>query len=447
MATIKRELSKKIDGNGKSEIVIRLSIGRGLQPRLKSGVYISPARLRDGKIIFPRANQKEVLELRAIETQLIAVEQYLINLCEHTPREQQSKEYFTEAIDRYHHPEKYLQAQEREPTFFELFDKFLSKRGLSDWRIKHYNVLRRALKRFEAYVSAVTGKEYEINIRSFSADDISEFEAFLRAEPELFDRYPAIYQTYPSDTRKNRKSRKPLPKGNNTIVCTFSRLRAFFNWCNEQGLTDNKPFAKYSGIKVERYGTPYYITIGERDRIAGFDLSAHPALAVQRDIFIFHCYIGCRVSDLMRLTKSNIINDGVEYIASKTKNERPEVIRVPLHPVAAALIKKYSGGGKTLFPFLSPQRYNDAIKEIFTLCGITRAVTILNPTTGEEEQRPINEIASSHIARRTFIGNLYKQVKDPNLVGKLSGHKEGSRAFARYRDIDEDMRRDLINLL
>lgn len=84
---------------------------------------------------------------------------------------------------------------------------------------------------------------------------------------------------------------------------------------------------------------------------------------------------------------------------------------------------------------------------MFTECGITRAVTILNPATGKEEQRPLNEIASSHIARRTFVGNLYKQVKDPNLVGKLSGHKEGSRAFARYRDIDEDMKRDLINLL
>ena len=41
--------------------------------------------------------------------------------------------------------------------------------------------------------------------------------------------------------------------------------------------------------------------------------------------------------------------------------------------------------------------------------------------------------------RLTFIGNLYKKVKDPNLVGKLSGHCEGSKAFARYRDIDDDM--------
>lgn len=40
----------------------------------------------------------------------------------------------------------------------------------------------------------------------------------------------------------------------------------------------------------------------------------------------------------------------------------------------------------------------------------------LNPTNGETEHKPLNEIASSHLARRTMVGNLYKQVKDPNLL-------------------------------
>lgn len=72
---------------------------------------------------------------------------------------------------------------------------------------------------------------------------------------------------------------------------------------------------------------------------------------------------------------------------------------------------------------------------------------MINPQTRESEQKPLYEVASSHMARRTFVGNLYKQVKDPNLVGALSGHKEGSKAFARYRDIDEEMKVELVNLL
>lgn len=84
---------------------------------------------------------------------------------------------------------------------------------------------------------------------------------------------------------------------------------------------------------------------------------------------------------------------------------------------------------------------------MFEIAGLTRIVTVLNPATGEEEKRPLNEIASSHLARRAFIGNLYKKVKDPSLVGNLSGHVEGSKAFARYREIDEEMKIDLVNLL
>jgi hypothetical protein len=100
-----------------------------------------------------------------------------------------------------------------------------------------------------------------------------------------------------------------------------------------------------------------------------------------------------------------------------------------------------------LLPFINEQKYNAAIKKIFELAEVTRIVTVINPTTREEEEeeeekRPINEVASSHLARQTFVCNLYKKVKDPNLVGSLTGHKEGNKAFARYRDIDEDMKKN-----
>ena len=456
MATIKRELSTKINGNGRSEIIIRLSIGRGIQPRLKSGLFIAPDRFNDGRkdpkkagaIVMPRANQREVGELREIESKLTSLEQYLLDLCTRTPKEQISKDFLTAAIDRHQHPERYQPEEAAPIDIYAALSLYLEKHPLAPARANHYKVLGRALKRFELY-HATIGAARAVTLDAITPECLEAFEKFLRAEPELYYKFPEIYNAVPSDTRKVRKSRRPAPKGNNTICCTFKRFRAFFNWCNEQGLTDNNPFAKFRGIGSEMYGTPYYISIAERDAIADYDLAGTPALEVQRDIFVFHCLIGCRVSDLLRLKPANIIRGAVEYIASKTKEERPEVIRVPLHPRAAALVKKYAGvdAAGRLSPFISAQRYNDAIKAIFTRCGITRAVTVLDPVSGVEEQRPLNEIASSHIARRTFVGNLYKQVKDPNLVGKLSGHKEGSRAFTRYRDIDDEMKRDLINLL
>ena len=46
-----------------------------------------------------------------------------------------------------------------------------------------------------------------------------------------------------------------------------------------------------------------------------------------------------------------------------------------------------------------------------------------------------------------FNDNIYKLVKDHNLVSALTGHVEGSRAFSRYRTIDMDMKKDLVKIL
>ena len=71
----------------------------------------------------------------------------------------------------------------------------------------------------------------------------------------------------------------------------------------------------------------------------------------------------------------------------------------------------------------------------------------LNLTTGEPVLRPIYEVLSSHSARKSFAGNMYNKVKDPNLISALTGHVEGNRAFNRYRVIDMDMKMDLVKIL
>lgn len=177
-------------------------------------------------------------------------------------------------------------------------------------------------------------------------------------------------------------------------------------------------------------------------------MNRHPQLAIQRDIFVFQCLIGCRVGDLIKMKKNSIIGDAIEYIPRKTKEGRPLTVRVSLNPTAWEIIARHKDyEGDKLLPFISEQKYNASIKRIFKAAGLKRLVTVINPTTREEEKKVLYEIASSHFARRTFVGNLYKQVKDPNLVGALSGHKEGSRAFARYREIDDEMKKELVSLL
>ena len=123
-------------------------------------------------------------------------------------------------------------------------------------------------------------------------------------------------------------------------------------------------------------------------------------------------------------------------------------VRVPLNSIAKEILERYKDlPFDELLPLISQQKYNVAIKKMFLAAGLIRPVVVYNPTTSEQEIRPLNEVASSNLARRCFVGHLYKQVKDPNLVGALSGHKEGSKSFARYRKIDEDTNRKTISLL
>ena len=251
--------------------------------------------------------------------------------------------------------------------------------------------------------------------------------------------YPSIYEAIP-------EKRTPQPRGKNTLIDCFSRIRTFFLWCLDNKLTANRPFDKFP-IEECKYGTPVYINLEERDRIFNADLSATPQLEIQRDIFIFQTLIGCRVSDLYRMTRLNIVNGAVEYIQKKTKEGNPVTVRVPLNDKAKEILERYKDHEGKLLPFISEQKYNEAIKKIFKLSGVDRIVTILDPLTRDEVKKPLYEVASSHLARRTFIGNIYKKVKDPNLVSALSGHKEGSKAFRRYRDIDEEMKKDLVKLL
>lgn len=89
-----------------------------------------------------------------------------------------------------------------------------------------------------------------------------------------------------------------------------------------------------------------------------------------------------------------------------------------------------------MLPVISDGDYNRRLKEVFTICGITRIVEDLNSKTRAKELRPLNEIVSSHMGRRTFIGAANSVLKDPNAVCEMSGHVPGSSAMRRYYNVE-----------
>jgi len=481
MATTENRLSKVISDDGKSQIIVKLTINPHLRPCFKSGVFIKPEYYKPISesghgykmgIVPPKDTIKQhsdYIDTNNAKTKLDNYVSRLLKICQVT--EAKKLELSKDFIDNALHvtanttiddityngilasieKQKMKEEQLEKPSFFTLFEEYIQKQQHAIDQIKGHHVLMRILCRYEEFRNFTDKKDgFKLDIETLNKETIENFRNYLRDEKSLADEYPTLFEKllskYPLEINIKVRSPKLVERGNNTVIKLMKKFKVFFNWLNKEGITNNHPF---DGITIgsEIYGTPYYLTLEERNQIAGFDLSKTPELAIQRDIFIFQCLIGCRVGDLLKMTKSNIVGDAIEYIAGKTKEERPVTLHVPLNDRAKAIIDKYKEYGNKLLPFISAQKYNEDIKRIFTLCGITRTVTVLNTVTGEEEHKPINEVASSHMARRTFCGNLYKQVKDPNLVGALSGHVPGSKAFTRYRDIDNDMKKELVNLI
>lgn len=444
MATLYFTLSKKENkGIGRNEVLVRFAVGSRINQRAKTNIY-APARYWNEKIqsvsipkwrLMNDEQKKLVEDLNEINTRLQGLRTTVMDSFIQAGAGKTSlpADWLVTVVERYSFPERFKEVPETRYLSIG-FEDYLQYNRISDQRDKNTRVVLRSLLRYEAY----TGVRLELD--SLSVDDIRAFEGYIRKEGEIVKKHPELLQVCP-------ESRMIEDRSENTIIGRMKILRAVVLWNVSNGHTDNNPFARYS-VGECVYGTPFYISIQERDRIYHTNLSRHPLLAQQRDIFVFQCLVGCRVSDLVKLTRANLINGGIEYIPLKTKDERPTIVRVPLNTTAAEIVARYKDDSReALLPFISPQKYNDAIKRIFLAARLTRPVTILDPMTRQEVQRPLNEIASSHLARRTFVGNLYKLVKDPNLIAKLSGHVEGSRAFARYRDIDEDMRKDLVKLL
>lgn len=464
MATISLSLSAKSDkSTGKSEILIRFVLGSRINQRGKSNVFINGEHwnAKEQRIVVPKFRlmndeQKQLVsELQTAKTQLENLVQHIQQsfIDAGAGKIELSKDWLKTTIHDYYFPlptEEELKAAEEEALkpqpFFETFEQFIDGSKVSELRKRHYWVVFRALQRFECYNNT------KLSFDTITAETLKNFEDYLLHEFSLFEdgELDRVFKQFP-------ETRKLEQRGIGHVKDMMGKLRSFFNWASgkvsdEHNIKINKPIShnpfngEYSIGTPPKQGTPFFLTLEERDKLYNTELPER--LARQRDIFVFQCCIGCRVSDLWTMTWDNVIDDSIRYIPSKTCKNTTETLVVPLCKLAKEILAKYKdNGGSRLFPFVAQQQYNEDIKAMLTEAGITRNVVVIDPKTGKSVSKPINMAASSHMARRTFVGNLYKKVKDPNLIGKLSGHAEGSKAFARYRDIDEETKKEVIGLL
>ena len=485
MATLVFSLSTKVDKvSGLSEILMRFFVGSRINQRAKSNIFVNADHwdqqkqcivLQTGR--FKTIEQKRLAkDLQEKSALLSNLRLFIFNAFNYAGAGETTlpTDWLKSVVnDFYNEPSQPTPAPEPQPvpkqpkpkkvaaptpapapvapeapepsaSFFSVFADFIAKNDISDNRKRHYLVVYRALQRYEAY------NKITITFDNLSAETLKDFERYLENEYQLKKdrKLERVFRIYP-------ESREIHQRSGNYVKDMMGKLRTFCRYAsgkvkempvNEPFFKSN-PFDSYSIGTQTPLGTPYFLTIDERNHLYHFKLNSQ-RLSTQRDIFIFQCLIGCRVGDLMRLTWDNVIGDNLQYIPAKTCKNNPKTIIIPMHPIALEIIKRYkTPGRKMLLPFVAQSQYNEDIKSMLTLAGITRKVVVVDPKTGREVARNINDIASSHMARRTFVGNLYNKVKDPNLIGSLSGHVEGSKAFARYRAIDMNVKKELVSLL
>ena len=169
-----------------------------------------------------------------------------------------------------------------------------------------------------------------------------------------------------------------------------------------------------------------YLTIEELEKIKQLDLTGRFDNA--RDWLIISCFTAQRISDFSLFSTENIIDhDGQKLLRLNQQKTKKNIVLPILSEVQCILDKR-----KGSFPRkISSQKYNDYIKEICRLAGITEIVygakkvnigTDKNPVYRKKKGRyPKCELVTSHIGRRSFATNYYGIIPTPLLMS-ATGH-------------------------
>lgn len=421
MARVRFYLSPKVMLD-RAEVLIRFYHSKQIDVQVQSHVFVPVADWdeKNEQLIFStRYMDAHTMELMDFQSKLNSIEQAVMTAYMTSPSSATNREWLQRIVnacvgfvmeDISDDPDKL--------TLRDACTKYTEEKSMVPGTLAHYDVLKRMLERFEATYHVL----YAADVK---ADDMKRFKKFISEEDGT-------------------------GRSHNYIVSKLGQLSAVCNWLVDSEILAKSPFGgKGCQVEAEIYGDPITLTLEEVTSIYNFAMP-NQRLETIRDIFIFQCYTGQRISDLKRMTYNNIqeINGALHlsYIQKKTIKKKPKTIQVPLSSVAMDILVKYNGRqGEKILPFISDQRYNDYIKEVLEVAGITRMVIILDSTSTKELTVRLCDIASSHMARRTFISSLYEITQEERITISMSGHAPHSSALSRYIHVRDSTKRKAIS--
>lgn len=207
-------------------------------------------------------------------------------------------------------------------------------------------------------------------------------------------------------------------------------LKCFLAWATEHGYPVPPDYKKISWQRRE----PDILTLtrAELAALVSLDLTPRPALDNARALFLLGVYTGLRFSDVAALRPEHIHTDRLRLTTQKTR----DTLTIPIRPEARPLLARITEG--TIRP-LPNQVLNRHLKELAALAGLNTPTERTHYAGGKRHTHtaPKHEFITTHTARRTFVTLALEAGLRPELIMKITGHKD-LKSFSRYVNVTED---------
>lgn len=149
------------------------------------------------------------------------------------------------------------------------------------------------------------------------------------------------------------------------------------------------------------------------------------AMLHARDLFLIGAYTGLRFQDYSTLTAEDFSG---AYIVNRNRKTGTRVV-IPIHPTIRTIVQS----GYDFTYRMSQQKFNEHIKEVAHLAGITELIHYSRSVGGKRKYFTDEKwkLVTSHTARRSFATNAYKSGIPAISVMKITGHRRESN-FMKY---------------
>ncbi len=211
--------------------------------------------------------------------------------------------------------------------------------------------------------------------------------------------------------------------GVNTISIYLRTIRATFNKAINEELTENYPFKKF---RIKQQPTPSRsLTVNEFKKIVAYKCSG--VREFNRDLFLLSfCLIGINLSDLLTLTKENLVDGRITFARRKTH----KIYSIHMHPQAKAIFEKWGTGGYYLLPVLSSSFDGMVLKK-----KTQQAIHICNNYLRKiAKDLKIPKVISSYYARYSWANFARGLGYSKDLIAESLGHEYGNKVTGIYLD-------------